>query len=140
MQNWKAIFVLFLLAASARAQDSRPFGKYLVEICTLATDDLGNQRVSCVRATPAAGGGNAKTQSIELKLVNDPASKSDGSPAYPLTAGSDFFVSATADSGLPVGQKVISGPAAPAGGTGTVKYHASGEGTIVIRAMRSASP
>jgi hypothetical protein len=140
MQNWKAIFVLFLLAATAGAQDSRPFGKYLVEICTLATDDLGNQRVSCVRATPAAGGGNAKTQSIELKLVNDPASKSDGPPAYPLTAGSDFFVSGTADSGLAVDQRVISGPATKADGTGTVKYHASGEGTIVIRATRSTSP
>jgi hypothetical protein len=140
MPNRSAIFVLFLMTAPVRAQDSRPFGRYLVEICTQATDDLGNQRVSCGRAAPVAGGGNAKTQSIELKLVHDPASKGDGPPAYPLTAGSDFFVSATADSGLPVVQRVLSGPCAPAGGTGTVKYHASGEGTIVIRATRSASP
>jgi len=146
MQDSKAI-VAFLLVAAAQGSaqvalplDSRPFGKYLVDVCTLSTDAMGNQRIACVPATPAAGGGgNNKTQSIDLKLVNDPASKSDDAPAYPLTVGSDFFVSAAADSGLPVEQRVISGHATPVSGAGTVHYRVNDPGTIVIRATRSAS-
>jgi hypothetical protein len=118
--------------------DTRPFGKYLVEICTLTVPD-GQQKVWC-KSTTAAVPDNTKTQTIDLKLVGDPAAKGEASVTYPIVAGSNFFISAIADSGRPADQRVISGNATPIGGSGIVHYRANAPGTIVIRASLNASP
>jgi hypothetical protein len=72
-------------------------------------------------------------------MVCDPAKKDDCTPDYPVVAGSDFFVKATADSGLAVDQRVIAGPATPVAGKGIVHYRANDPGVIVIRASIGAS-
>jgi hypothetical protein len=127
-------------------RDIRPFGKYLVEICTLSGE---NRKPNCTptplapekpepkdgQKLPANGATpQAIDQTITLKLACDPAAKGPCSPPYPLVAGTGFFVSATADSGRVVQQKVRSGPATPGGGNGTVQYRANDPGLIIIRA------
>jgi hypothetical protein len=134
--------------------DIRPFGKYLVEICTLSGE---NRTLACTRTPLAPEKADSKDgkkppadhatpqqidQTITLKLACDPTAKGPCKPQYPLVAGHDFFVSATADSGLAVQQKglsgsatrVISSSATPAGADGTVSYHANEPGLIIIRA------
>ena len=129
-------------------RDMRPFGKYLVEICTLS----GERRTLTCIPTPlsaeSATKGRRSTaarpplpatlqkldQTISISLVCDPASKAACNLQYPLIAGSDFFVSATVDSGQVARQRVLSGPATPFGGPATVQYRANAPGSIIIRA------
>ena len=143
---------LLLLAAPCFSQavkiplDPRPFGKYLAEICTLS----GAERtltcaVTKLPGAPAPDPNQATAdpklldQTITVKLVCDPAAKgSCTSPAYPLEAGAVFFVDASADSGLPVQQSVLSGKVTPVAGSGTVAYRAAAPGFITIRATASA--
>jgi len=127
--------------------DARPFGKYLLEICTLAG---AGRTLSCV-PTPLAQGidragievarrlAKQIDQTITLKLVCDPAQQNCNEPSYPLQTGSDFFVSAKADSGNEVRQTVISGSATPVGGTGVVRYRANRSGVVVIRANQEGN-
>ncbi|MGD0777342.1 MAG: hypothetical protein ABSC05_31370 [Candidatus Solibacter sp.] len=155
MRNLKSLFLsLLMLAAPCFSQngkakpdaglfqDPRPFGKYLAEICTLSGE---KRTLSCTR-TPLPGAppshdkgkpGDSEhlDQNITVKLVCDPAAKgSCTSPAYPLEAGTEFFVDVSADSGLPVQQRVLSGKVTPVAGSGTVRYHAAAPGFITIRA------
>ncbi len=117
-------------------RDLRPFGKYLVQICTLTVTNA-QQRVTCV-PTPVAV--PDKSQTIDLKLVSDPAAKGKSNVTYPIVSGSDFFVSAIADSGRSAEQRVVSGNATPIGGSGIVHYRANDSSTIVIRASLNADP
>jgi hypothetical protein len=123
--------------------DSRPFGKYLVEICTISGD---TRTLSCQEAPlpshlPNPGQGWAprsaliqrRDQTITLKLVCDPAVKTPCDLQDPKV-GEAFFVTATADSGQPVRQRVILGSATPIGGYRTVEYRANAPGPIIIRA------
>ena len=154
------------VSVSARSElpnDRRPFGKYLVETCTLTgehlaltctkvpypTDSLDRQRHLGRRdaQTPCPPTSNPrpcqmaaiqlKDQSITIKLVCDPAKKDPCDPTDPQV-GADFFVSATADSGLPAQQAVLLGNATPLGGSRTVRYRANAVGPIVIRATSPA--
>jgi hypothetical protein len=178
MRNWGSSLVLLLLFAApglgqnasvnVRAnadscEDCRPFGKYLVETCTLAgeqltltctkvpypTDSLDQERHLGRRdeRTPCPPTENPrpcqmaaiqpKDQTITIKLICDPAKKDPCDLTDPQV-GADFFVSATADSGLPVQQTVLLGNATPVGGSSTVHYRANAVGPIVIRASRPA--
>src|SRR5271169_5211964 len=123
MRNSNALVtILFLLLAPCFAQkatvnvqadaglphDFRPFGKYLVEICTLsgavrtvtcsptglALGLAESGAVTVPRALPAIS--HLSDQSITLKLTCDPTAKGECNPAYPVVAGKEFFVSATA--------------------------------------------
>jgi hypothetical protein len=137
--------------ADAGHQDTRPFGKYLVEICTFSGDEsrLGSmpeayRKLTCSRIKKNADQHAYKVQlenvdqAITLKLVCDPGKKeSCDTPTYPLLANTDFFVSATADSGRPVHQTVLSGNATRLGGAETVRYRANRVGSIVIRASQT---
>jgi hypothetical protein len=150
MQTIKSLLVFVALAvpgfsqsaavnvtANAGPRDVRPFGKYLVEICSISGED---RTVRCtpipnpdsVDATP-----HLADQTITIKLTCSPASKGSCNPQYPLVVGSDFFVSVTSDSGLTVQQTVLSGNATPVGGPGTVQYRANAPGLIVIRPSSS---
>ena len=128
--------------------DARPFGKYLVEICTISGD---NRTLTChelplphdaVMPGPSWPPLNAvsqqKDQAIAISLVCDPALKASCDPPSPKI-GEYFFVSATADSGLPVQQRVLSGSVTPLGGAGTVQYRTNGPGPIIIRASGTAT-
>ena len=132
-------------------RDFRPFGKYLVEICALSNE----QRTLTCAPTPLATGQphpgvliapqpipavSPRDQTITLSLSCDPTAKGECNPAYPVVAGKNFFVSATADSGGAVRQTVLSGPATPVGGTGTVEYRANGPGLIIIEGTLAATP
>jgi hypothetical protein len=165
MRNWGSPLVLFLLFAApglgqnasvnVRAnadscKDCRPFGKYLAEICIIYGDNntLARQRkVSCsalpypggVPANPQVSAIRPKDQTITIKLVCDPAQKTACDPPNPKI-GSDFFVSATADSGSPVQQTVLQGNVTPLGGSRTVEYRTNGPGPIIIRATVQATP
>jgi hypothetical protein len=161
MRNWSShlIFVV-LVAALCRGQqpratvnvsatggppyDTRPFGKYLVEICTIS----GKTRtITCSElpfpaaapiGTPAATP-QPKDQTLTLKLVCDPDKKTDCDLANPKV-GDNFFVSGTSDSGLPVTQNVFLGSATSLGGTPpTIRYRANAEGPIIIRATAAAT-
>jgi hypothetical protein len=139
-------------ATSPVSYDRRPFGKYLVETCTITGEQL---TVTCTKFAyppdklehpnthcPQAQGPNCpgmksiahlKDQNITIKLVCDPTSKAPCDPTSPKV-GEDFFVSATADSGLPVQQKILLGSSTPLGGYRTVHYRANAVGPLVIRA------
>jgi hypothetical protein len=133
--------MLPLLVAPCLAQyptDTRPFGKYLLEVCTLSGED---RTLSCI-PTPLSNAGSStpdipatrqSDQAVTLKLTCDPAAKGDCNPQYPLIAGADFFIAGTADSGQTVRQRVLSGSATPVDGTGTVHYRANAPGFIVVR-------
>ena len=133
--------------------DTRPFGKYLVQICTLsATIPLS---LTC-DGPPSPGpvppplppppppppvpyavppSVERTPQTITLKLVGCPANTTPcPPPAYPIPDGAAFFVSATVDSGLIVDQEVVHGDVEPRNGLGTQQYVVNGSGTIVIRA------
>jgi hypothetical protein len=131
-------------------KDCRPFGKYLAEICTIYGDNgtLASQRkVSCAElpypgalpANPQVSAIRPKDQTITIKLVCDPAQKTACDPPNPKI-GSDFFVSATADSGSPVQQTILQGNVTPLGGARTVEYRTNGPGPIIIRATVQATP
>jgi hypothetical protein len=124
-------------------RDTRSFGKYLVEICTLSGEE---RTLDCVPTVhkPGAERLTAATppltaQAITLKLACDPATKGDCNSQFPLVAGTDFFVAATADSGQMVRQRVLSGSATPVGGSGTVRYRPGAAGFIIIRATADAT-
>ena len=132
-------------ADAALPHDTRPFGKYLVEICTLSGQNptltwtcaetplppekpVLKKGPTTIDATP-----QKMNQTITLKLVCNPATKDPCDPQNPL-AGKDFFVAATADSGQAVRQRVLLGNATPLGGVRTVEYSANSPGPIIIRA------
>lgn len=161
MEMWGSRLVFLLLAAAQCAgqhasvsvnasgplpKDPRPFGKYLTEICTLATEEQKGQEVRTVHCSRVPGPTppnpvkiGPKTQTIALKLVCDPDAKSPCKLANPKVGG-DFFVSAAADSGLPVQQRVLMGSVTPLGGINTVRYHVNEAGTILIRAAMQQTP
>jgi hypothetical protein len=139
-------------ANSGLSYDRRPFGKYLVETCSLAGEKLTlrcdkvpypphealkvpNHPCPQQKLEPCNGDVTVqeKDQTIAIKVVCDPAKKDPCNLADPKVGG-DFFVSGTADSGLPVKQNVILGNATPLGGYQTVHYRANAVGPIVIRA------
>src|SRR5258708_26342718 len=136
-------------ADSVLPRDPRPFGKYLVEICTLSGENrtVGEQRTVRCSVLPFSANRPAdpqraeirpKDQTIAIKLVCDPAAKAPCDLSSPKV-GSDFFVSATSDSGLPVQQTVLLGSVNPLGGFGTVQYQTNGPGPIIIRATALAT-
>jgi hypothetical protein len=137
MRDWSLRLAFFLLIAGpcfGQNRDTRPFGKYLVEICSIS----GNARtVTCRAVSQPAGSTPQIEQSITLKLICDPTAKASCDPKNPIVGG-DFFISATADSGEPVQQTVVWGSATPLGGSRTVHYRANAPGTIVIRATAPA--
>ena len=118
MRNWIALPMLLLVAttpctaqradvsvhAVAQAlKDTRPFGKYLTEVCTLGTKDDMTRTVQCTRiqaVPPQSAQIRLKDQTVTAKVVCDPAKKSACATPNPKV-GADFFVSATASSGLP---------------------------------------
>lgn len=135
--------------------DPRPFGKYLVEICTLSGADRAlpnaEQTLTCTSTErghlPAQNPIRVQLevqqtdQAITLKLVCDPNQKTPcNSPLSPVAAGTDFFVSAATDSGRPVNQDIFSGEARKIGGSDPVRYHANRSGRIMIKAFQSAEP
>jgi len=123
--------------------DKRPFGKYLVEVCTLQTTNDGKRTVKCQNvpndALPESLPLPSKYQSITLTLVCDPNSKAPCDLTNPKV-GSDFFVSAKSSSGLPVRQIVLMGNISPLGGTNIIKYHVNMDGPIVLRAFAASVP
>jgi hypothetical protein len=132
--------------------DARPFGKYLVQICTLSSDVPTTitcpppppERPGPLPPPPATYQGQQadqrQAQAITMKLVGcSPGETPCPTPAYPLAVGMNFIVSATADSGLPVTQTVVSGNVNPQSGAGTQQYSVNGMGTIVIKATVNAS-
>jgi hypothetical protein len=141
-------------ANSGSPYDARPFGKYLVETCTLSGERL---TLTCKKIVypvkviehpapcPQAKGKpctfdvavQKKDQNITIKVVCDPAKKDPCDSTDPRV-GDEFFVSATSDSGLQVTQTVLLGNATPPGGRGIVHYHANAIGPIVIRATVQA--
>jgi hypothetical protein len=141
-------------AKSGLPVDPRPFGRYLVEACTVTGEQLtltcarlpypnpilGKPNDPCPkakRANPCQTAMQATGQTITMKVVCDPASKEPCEPSDPKV-GADFFVSATADSGLPVQQRVLLGSATPLGGYRTVHYRANAPGPLIIRATAPA--
>jgi hypothetical protein len=164
MGKWSSQLVwLFLIAAPCVGQnaavtvtahggipyDSRPFGKYLVETCTVTgeqltvsctkvpypSSNLEHSQTSCPKPGELKCPAQLKDQNVTIKLVCDPASKAKCDPTNPKV-GDDFFVSATADSGLPVDQKILLGAdkVTRLSGSRTVHYHANAVGPLVIRA------
>jgi hypothetical protein len=139
-------------ANSGLAYDRRPFGKYLLEACSLSGVELTlrcnkvpypphesleipkhpcpKEKVKPCEVDIAV---QKKDQNITIKLVCDPAQKDPCDLADPKV-GKDFYVSSTADSGLPVKQTLLLGNATPIGGYQTVHYRANAIGPIVIRA------
>jgi hypothetical protein len=135
--------------------DDRPFGKYLVEICTLAGD---SRTLNCIRMPdqpdPKKGWSPDSVTSTQQKRVDASRPKIDQtitlklhcgpgpkdickSETPPITPDTDFFVSATADSGRRVLQAIISGNVVRIGGNEIVHYKANGPGTIIIRATQA---
>jgi len=144
--------------ASTPPLDTRPFGKYLVRICTLPTtagapeivplelrcDDPPSRTVGPYPPPAAAyrvpTPAEKTPQAITMKLVGcQPNSSPCPAPVYPLPDGAAFFVGAQSDSGLIVDQEVVHGDATPRNGTGTQQYVAHGPGTIVVRATVRAN-
>lgn len=177
----KAIAALLLLGPGCFAQnatvnvkadagsprDTRPFGKYLAEICTLSGEKRtvtcrqaplaapvrkpsqpgpgrGARAVSVAAAAPSGGPVDSirqeTDQNITISIVCDPAAKGTCVAAQSIVAGTDFFVQATADSGQKVSQKIITGSVTPVGGSGTVRYRANAPGMVIIRATADEVP
>ena len=160
MRNHKLILVLGLLvgttcftqnaSVSVRADsgpiDKRPFGKYLVEICTLSgAQDLNQpnleRTVSCLETGYPRAGRVARStpidQTITIKLVCGARGKEDCTELKkPVMKGDEFFVKAMADSGHRVDQRVLSHNASFVGAVApfTVQYRAEAEGTVIIKA------
>jgi hypothetical protein len=136
-----------LTAHGGLPYDPRPFGKYLVETCAVTGEQLtvsctkvsypsGNlEQTSCPKPGELKCPAQLKDQNVTIKLVCDPASKAKCDPTNPKV-GDDFFVSATADSSLPVDQKILLGAdkVTRLGGSRTVRYHTNAVGPLVIRA------
>ncbi len=143
-----AVLFISALQAQHHDEDLRPFGKYLVEVCTLS--NVPGPGLNCLLPPdwPAPPSAAQLPQAISIKQAGC-AQKSSGScdPVYPLPvykSGVRFFVNATADSGLPVVQSVVSGNAAPQFDhppydPGTQEYSYTGPGPVVIRATQAGS-
>jgi hypothetical protein len=133
---------------AAPVLDTRPFGKYLVLVCTVP--DGGS--VVCPAAPapdplvpfppppvsyPVAAPPELTPQTITLKQVGClPGAVPCPQPVYPIPKGATFFIKASSDSGLPVTQEVISGDVTQKSGTDIQQYVANDLGTIVIRATQ----
>lgn len=151
MRNRLGIFVFAVLAASSAhaqhlAPDSRPFGKYLLKICTWERTDAGvpYPQVRCLNPVDRdAIVPNALTpQSIDFKQVSEPGSVAGQNPAYPLAVNQSFWISAKATSGLPVTITRRAGTVIPqtmpAGAPPDVyQYLVVGPGTVVLEADQS---
>jgi hypothetical protein len=120
--------------------DKRPFGKYFIEICTLAGEERTLRCSPNPKDSKIPRDVDQLDQTITMKLACDPAKQGDCNPKYPLVVGDDFFVTATADSGLRARQQVLLGSATPVGGVNTVQYRANSPGEVVIRATVRESP
>jgi hypothetical protein len=143
-------------------RDPRPFGKYLAEICTLV-DSADSRQVTCTSplgATklvppaktkqPVCGHsivlacqdpGESLHQTISVKLVCGFAGAGPCRLSNPKI-GDNFYISATADSGLSVDQAVILGSDHVDTGEmagGTVRYHANGVGPLIVKATVGAA-
>ena len=76
-----------------------------------------------------------------------PGSPTSTQPSYPLSVGGDFYVSATASSGLPVSITPIAGavaivPPAPSAipwPPGTSEYRVNGPGTVILKAEQNGA-
>ena len=114
--------------AARPLHDTRPFGKYLVQVCTLSYGGSLECPAPFPEKTP---------QAITLKetacVLNFGACPQ---PDYPLPNGATITIQATSDSGLPVTQHVMSGNVTPRDGVGTQQYVVNKPGTIVIRATQ----
>ena len=108
--------------------DTRPFGKYLVQVCTLSYGGSLECPAPFPEKTP---------QTITLKETGCVLNSSPcPQPDYPIPNGATITIQATSDSGLPVTQGVISGNVTPRDGIGTQQYVVNKPGTIVIRAAQ----
>jgi hypothetical protein len=136
-------------AKGALPSDTRPFGKYLAEICTLSGE---NRMLTCSRTTVppvrqtrdvpnpapmAAVLPQRLDQTISLTLACDFEQKLTCNP--PIVAGTDFFIFGSSTSGQVVQQKVTSGNATPFNGASPVHYRANAPGLIIIRATANGS-
>ena len=114
--------------AATPLHDTRPFGKYLVQVCTLSYGGSLECPATFPERTP---------QAITLKqtacVLN---SGKCPEPDYPLPNGATITIRATSDSGLKVTQHVVSGDVTPRDGIGIQQYVVNGTGTIVIRATQ----
>ena len=114
--------------AATPLHDTRPFGKYLVQVCTLSYGGSLECPATFPETTP---------QAITLKqtacVLN---SGKCPEPDYPLPNGATITIRATSDSGLKVTQHVVSGDVTPRDGIGIQQYVVNGTGTIVIRATQ----
>jgi hypothetical protein len=141
--------------------DTRPFGKYLVLVCIL---NAQNTAAECSPPAPVPklpcpphGIGEQSSecplppelirQTITFKQVAPPGSPTSTQPSYPLSVGGDFYVSATASSGLPVSITPIAGavaivPPAPSAipwPPGTSEYRVNGPGTVILKAEQNGA-
>ncbi len=141
--------LLLLLAAvaaitnvlSGQPPEARPFGKYLVSVCTLPSS--GAAKCDVPGASPVAIDQNTP-QTITIKQVGCAANTTPcPDPIYPPKVGDKFWVQAVSDSGLPVTQDVEPGTvnASATGLTagGVREYQVSSPGNIVILANSPAS-
>jgi len=114
--------------------DLRPFGKYLVRICSVS----GSGEARCSDAAPldppVANPPNKTAQSIAISHFCGAA---PGTPCSRVSAGQNFTVTASSSAGLSVAQAVVSGNVtATPGAAGSLRYTVNGLGLIVIRATQ----
>jgi len=124
----------FSALAQRTPADTRPFGKYLLRICTW---DL--QRLDAHCDEPSQKPEAALTpQSIDFEQVAPPGAPPSQKPTYPLIINESFFVSAKATSGLPVNIRVLAGAVDLVATLpeGVFQYRVRGPGTVVMRADR----
>ena len=130
--------------------DTRPFGKYLVQVCRISP----GAPVTCPAppdpspavpfppppaSYPVSNAQEPTPQTITIKQEGClPGIDPCPAAVYPLTQEATFFVSAKSDSGLPVTQ-VVSSNATPPFGTGTVRYLVTGPGPVVIQAFQAGN-
>ncbi len=122
-------------AMTPPTNDPRPVGKYLFALCTIDSAAPSNcQQVSVLPAVAHKALGLA-SQGITMSLVGDFTGTTGSSSSYPLQTNGFFYVRGESDSGEPVTQTLVSGPAVRVASHGSiVKYQALGPGTITIGA------
>jgi len=129
--------------------DTRPIGKYLYAICTLS----GKEGRRCERfeqehrprtvepmRQEQRDGLEKLAQSISIALTCDPSLKENCTPAFPVAAGTDFYVKASADSGNPVDLETRSNNAKR--GTlilGVQAFRSDTPGMVVLRATAAGN-